>query len=243
MLIARSPAESSRFGVSVGRLDVGDQPLSLADLANEVEGFDVVIARVPAARRNLSALLAQIETHLLVPADHLCYWSWTSAGVVGAAMPTELVLEPGGDMAELAPLVRDAFADYGNHYSANPLFDPVAALDGYCEWVERLIASDATCLVLRSADRRAVGFGLIDWSVAVPDVRLAAMASSAQGRGWYRWVLSGLMDAAVDRGHDKLVISTQSDNTNVMRAWARLGLLPERTLATHHLVRRSLLGA
>ena len=244
MIVDPSASETARFGLVVGRAHIDDDAAlaSAADMENVIADYDVVIVRAPAWRRDLAAGLASVPSHALVPADHLCYWSWERQRFTPVAAPDGFCLEETTDMSEVAPLVRDGFGDYGNHYRANPLLDPSAALEGYCEWVERLLDEDATCLVLRSADGEAVGFGVLDWSDEVPDIRLAAMGRLSQGRGLYGSVLSGLMSEALLRGHDRLLISTQSDNVQVMRAWARLGLLPESTLATHHLVRRSILG-
>jgi hypothetical protein len=244
MIVDHSSSESARFGLVVGRANIdNDAVLSSADeMEQVVADYDVVIVRAPAWRRDLAAPLASVPSHVLLPADHLCYWSWERQRFTPVAAPDGFCLEETTDMSEVAPLVRDGFSDYGNHYRANPMFDPAAAVEGYCEWVERLLDEDATCLVLRSTDGEAVGFGVLDWSVETPDVRLAAMARAARGRGWYGAVLGGLMSETVQRGNDRLLISTQSDNVQVMRVWARLGLLPESTLATHHLVRRSILG-
>ncbi|MFT4617770.1 MAG: hypothetical protein ACI9DE_002044 [Halioglobus sp.] len=241
IIVEPSSSESARFGLAVARaqFDDCDEPVSADQLALAVADYDVVIVRAPASRRDLGAQFASVVSHALIPADHLCYWKWEPSRFTPRDAPQGFLLGEGADMSELEELVRDSFRSYGNHYRANPLFDRDAALDGYCEWVERLIAGGASCLVLRSADRVAVGFGLIDWSGDSPDVRLAAMAHASQGRGLYGSVLSGLMSETLRRGHDRLLISTQSDNVRVMRAWARLGLLPETTMATHHLVRRS----
>jgi hypothetical protein len=108
------------------------EPLSsVDDKENVVADYDVVIVRAPAWRRDLAARLAAIRSHTLVPADHLCYWSWERQRFTPVAAPDGFCLEETTDMSELAPLVRDAFSKYGNHYSANPLLNPSAALEGY----------------------------------------------------------------------------------------------------------------
>jgi len=244
MIVHPSASESTRFGLAVGRTLIDDDTAlsTRREIEAAIADYDVIVVRAPARRRDLAARLATVPSHTLVPADHLCYWSWERQRFTPVAAPDGFLLEKTTEMSEVAPLVRDGFSDYGNHYRANPLFEPAAALEGYCEWVARLLDADATCLVLRSADGDAVGFGVLDWSAETPDVRLAGMARAARGRGWYGAVLGALMSATLEHGNERLLISTQSDNVQVMRVWARLGLLPESTLATHHLVRRSILG-
>lgn len=243
MTVRHSRSESERFGYRVGRLDIVDDA-ALADLA-EVASFDVVILRAPAAMRGVPARLAQLPQHVALAADHLCYWEWPVDRAPGVELADGLVVAAEIAEAELLDLVRATFAGYGNHYAVNPLFDQDDVLDGYCEWAQQMHAS-CECFVLRRASGGeggdALGFAVVDWNADVPDIRLAGMRPEAQGRGWYAGLLSAVMAAAVDRGRAPIRISTQSDNVNVMRAWARLGLVPQSTQATFHLVRTDLLG-
>jgi hypothetical protein len=85
-----------------------------------------------------------------------------------------------------------------------------------------------------------VGFGIIDWSPEVPDVRLAGILPDFRGRGRYREMVGVLMVEAAERA-GCLRISTQVHNLPPMRTWARLGWKPFETLSTIHLVRRPLL--
>ena len=142
------------------------------------------------------------------------------------------------DAERLASLVRDVFAHYPNHYAANPLLSDELSLDGYVEWALR--TSERTgYLVLRDDDD--VGFAVIDWSVEVPDVRLAGVVPAHQGAGRYRDVVAGMMERAVDAGRSGLEISTQVGNIAPQRTWAGLGWRPTRAYDTTHLVRAELL--
>jgi hypothetical protein len=92
------------------------EPLSsVDDRENVVADYDVVIVRAPAWRRDLAARLASIPSHTLVPADHLCYWSWERQRFTPVAAPDGFCLEETTDMSELAPLARDAIRQRLGH--------------------------------------------------------------------------------------------------------------------------------
>lgn len=241
MIVTPSELESSRFGYSIARVHLDAVP-DVDDLERSITGVDVAILRAPASMRALPAVLDRLTGRSVLSADHLCYWEWNPQRFEDVAAPATHVVRTSTDLSELQPLVRDSFAGYGNHYQANPLFDQGLALDGYCEWADRLLQSDhSTCVVMDAVGGPIDGFAIIDWSADTPDIRLAAMSSHAQGKGFYAHVLRSVMRLAIDRAQAPVVISTQSDNVNVMRAWARLGLLPMSTTATFHIVRRELL--
>ena len=237
--ITRSTVESDRFGLRVGRAVV-DDPESLPGLDPDFDDYDVVIVRCPASAKRMSVALREIPGFEVIAADVLCYWRWEGVlpPVPDVPLPTSVV----GPDDSIDDLVRDAFHSYSNHYTANPLFGADQIMDGYCDWAARLIRSPSTtCVVLEDESGDRVGFGIIDWEPEVPDIRLAGMASAAQGRGLYALVIRALLERAQQRGHASVVISTQVDNVNVMRAWTRLGLVPVDATSTFHLVRSNVL--
>ena len=241
MTLALSDLESARFGYRVSRLVVGagqsdDVVASVAD-----SGFDVVIVRAPADDVALPARLASIPGYTAIAADSLLWWEWQDDGSPIRALDAGGVARSVDGDVELERLVREVFADYKNHYSANPLFGSGPALDGYCEWASLLFNSgDATCTVLVD-DGEPVGFGLVDLSPEIPDIRLAGIVPTARRGGRYRALVSELMLERRTNGGSAMRISTQSHNTTVMRAWAQLGWLPRETFVTTHLVREGLL--
>jgi GNAT superfamily N-acetyltransferase len=239
-----SPNESARFGLRIGRVAVeastGDLVASLAR-AMVNEQLDVLIVRAPADDMSLPARLAALEGVRAVPADTLMYWEWTAAPDRPPIARVERVA-PLDDAETVERLVSDVFPGYPNHYAANPLLSPAAALAGYCEWAASLLASgSSTFWVLESDDGDAIGFGLVDWSPEVPDVRLAGILPAFRGRGAYRTLISALMGEVAARGHERLRISTQAHNVRPMRTWAGLGWRPVRALTTVHLIREELL--
>lgn len=234
-----SPTESDRFGLRIGRCVVADVD-ELDGLGEACERFDVVVLRYPAERVEVPFALAGLDGLRALTADHLCVWEWRGDEPPDTVAPPGYTADPSPAMDEVAAVVRDSFAGYANHYRANPLLDPTAALDGYVEWAERLATADDAAVVLRDPAGSASGVALIDWHADPPDIRLAGMRTSAQGQGLYAALVTEVIDRALRRGAGGVQISTQSHNTRVMRAWARLGFLPARTVATVHLVRAGL---
>jgi GNAT superfamily N-acetyltransferase len=239
-LVEPSPVESDRFGLRIGRCVVTGVD-HIDRLAEACEGFDLVVLRYPAENVDVPVVLAGLDGFRCLPADHLCVWEWTGVEPPSRDVPAGWSIDTSPGIDDVSSVVRDSFAGYANHYRANPLLAPSAALDGYVEWAQHLAAEDDAAVVLRDAAGTAVGVALIDWRAGPPDVRLAGMRTSAQGRGLYPALIAHVIDLALRRGTDGVQISTQSHNTRVMRTWARLGFLPVRTVATVHLVRSELL--
>ncbi len=257
VVVDHSPLESTRFGLRIGRCTLAGA-VDVGALAAASDGFDVVVLRYPADALDVPFALASVPGHRTVPADHLCVWEWRgteppvvelppgwtvarSSALVEAADDVDDV--DGVDVVEIVDVVRDSFAGYPNHYRANPLLDRDAALDGYCEWAGMLVEGDHdAATVLRDPAGKAVGIALVDWTTDPPDIRLAGMRSSVQGRGLYRVLLGHVIGQELERGGDGVQISTQSHNTKVMRAWASIGFVPVRTIATVHLVRDELVA-
>jgi GNAT superfamily N-acetyltransferase len=237
---AYSAVESSRFGLRIGRIDASDAALASVERTLRDERLDVLIVRAPAEEVHVPARLAALDGFRAIPADTLMYWERRdlSRDEAGAAASVTNETDP----ARIEELVRSVFAGYHNHYSANPLLSSEHSLDGYCEWATSLVGSGgATCSLIESEAAVVDGFGIVDWTPDIPDIRLAGIVPSARGRGAYRRLLVALQHEAARRGHSRLRISTQAHNTRPMRAWAELGWRPIFSLTTLHLVREELL--
>lgn len=254
---AASPAESARFGLGMARLTVGwdvrpDGPVVVGPVAEEVtrrlrgDDAEVVVVRYPASSLELASAVARSGRQVL-PAGSLTYWS-TSSGEVARPepVPGQEVLAladlPGGEVERSAvvdAVVADAFSGYGNHYAANPLLDPAAALAGYQEWARRSALADPHDALVLVLDGTVVGLATLVDSRS-PDghleVLLAGLATAAQGRGRYASLLAAVARAARARGRRSVIISTQSHNVRVQRAWARAGLRPFAAVETVHAV-------
>lgn len=236
--------ESQRFDLRLGRCDVDELvDVDVDELRAAVDGFDVVVVRHPADAVHLPSRLARVPGYTAWTADHLCIWEWTGSTAPVVEIPGSWSVGSAATPDEVVDIVRDAFAEYRNHYRSNPLLPAAAVLDGYVEWSLTLARKEPQGpTVVRDVDGRAVGVAVVDWDTAPPNIRLAGIRGAVQGRGVYGLLVSEVVTRALARGSDGVQISTQSHNTNVMRAWARLGFVPRATVATVHLVRDALLA-
>ncbi|SFC39238.1 Acetyltransferase (GNAT) domain-containing protein [Nocardioides terrae] len=249
--LVESPLESARFGRSVARLLVSTGTgESDADIAALVGGSnaDVVIVRYPALRVPLFARLAATGRVALF-ADQLDYWRLgvgegrASEAPAGMEVVPIDALPPSVGRRLVDDLVGEIFEGYGNHYLADPLFDPELALQGYREWAQRTVdvaADGDACLVLRDGDQ-AVGLATTSGDGEHREIELAGIRPAWQGRGHYAHLLSGVEEWARQQGEEAIVISTQVHNTGVRRAWTRYGFEPVEAFTTVHLVSPRLL--
>lgn len=239
-----SPLESRRFGHTFSRVEVSlavHDPSALdvvrSFLREDVS--DVVVVRYPAVHVGWFAELLD-PGRALISADTLTYWSLD----VGTGRPPSTNPAVTARVADLPAqalvedLVSDMFAGYGNHYLANPLLDPSAALAGYVEWAQRSAADDTAVLLHRDGDD--VGLATMETGAAVCEIQLAGIRADFQSLGLYGHLLAACEDAARAAGATQLVISTQAHNANVQRAWARYGFVPVGSLHTVHAVRAEL---
>ena len=242
-----SPADSARFGVEVHRLTVGPGPVRAAQLVDLVEDSpaDVIVARYDVAHQEVPALLAA-SSRAVLPAGALTYWE---KRVVGDEVPVRTRVVPSSALdaavAETAvrSVVRDSFASYGNHYTADPLLDRAAALAGYEEWAAGSLRRDPDDVLVQLLDGEPVGVATLAHDDDHVEVLLAGLVTSAQGRGLYGDLLTAVEVRGAEAGAERLVISTQVQNVRVQRAWAQYGLRPFAAVETVHLVRRAALVA
>ncbi|MFL6158266.1 MAG: GNAT family N-acetyltransferase [Marmoricola sp.] len=236
-----SASETARFGLAVDRLLVADgaslDDAGVVALAATSQA-DLVVLRYPARRVGLFAgLLAGGRDVLL--ADQLVYWRLrTGTGRAPAADPRLTVGPP--PAGATADLVGEIFTGYGNHYLADPVLDPGAALAGYQEWAVASAGGDGALALL--LDSEPVGLATTSSEPGTVEIELAGVLGAHQGQGLYAHLLAGIEAGAAAAGAEQVVISTQAHNTGVQRAWARYGFEPVVTFCTVHLLRAGLLG-
>ncbi|MDP9841392.1 ribosomal protein S18 acetylase RimI-like enzyme [Streptosporangium lutulentum] len=240
-----SPLESARFGRTVERLTVpADSGASFSEVREAIldSAADVVVLRYPAEHVGWFARLTCLG-RTAVFADSLVYWR-LHAGKGHAPEPSADLRVTGlAAPTTVRKLVSSVFGAYGNHYLANPLLDPDAALAGYREWALRSAAEDG-CLALEcrgvaGEEPQMAGLATLEEGTRT-EILLAGVISELQGRGLYAHLLKAVEDRTLARGAAEVVISTQGHNTRVQRAWARYGFEPVLTLLTVHLVRSPL---
>lgn len=250
VLARPSAVESDRFGVSVDRvlapLETPDGPAGVL-AAVAASTADVVVLRYPTAWVALAARLAAAPAGRdLVPADQLTYWRLRTGAGRRPASAGALTVVPASEEDAAArdalvdDLVADIFSGYGNHYSANPLFDPALALAGYQQWARGSAAAGGALVLRDGGDPVAVA--TTSTVEDVLEIELAGVLTARQGSGLYPHLLAGVEDLAAAGGATEVVISTQTHNTGVQRAWARYGFEPVATFSTLHLVRPGLLS-
>ncbi|MBD2757923.1 hypothetical protein IEE94_00135 [Yimella sp. cx-573] len=245
-----SPAEGRRFGISVGRVMVGDEaPAETAkrDLAAALAAapHDLLVVRWPAHQVALAATVAATG-RIVLPADVLTYWEVDAQELATADLPqADSLRVDSGDNHQAAgrewvkAVVRSSFEEYGNHYSANPALDRQLALEGYLEWaVSSFEAQPQDALfLLDGSDPIGVATLSQDTGRGDLEVLLAGLVPGAQGRGAYSYLLRAVGVQALRRGLSRVIISTQAHNVRVQRAWVRSGLRPFAAVTTAHAIR------
>jgi len=251
LIVRDSPVETDRFGCSIARVTIGPGPVDVDPLLAVIEDLsaDVLVARYDAARFELAGILAR-SRRTMVPAGTLVYWD---KPVAVAAPPESSRLQVlAADTLDLETvstlirgIVRASFRDYGNHYSANPLLDRSAALAGYEDWAVRTLNGDPGSVLVMIDGGEPIGMATLEPSTDGNhlEILLAGLVPAAQGKRLYGALLDGCERAAVARGAQRVVISTQVHNVRVQRAWARHGLRPFAAIETVHLIEPDLLQA
>ena len=247
-----SAVESDRFGMTIGRVVVGDQcpeqeaaPALTAEFDQAPE--ELLIVRWPTRLVTLGAAAAA-SSRAVVPADVLVYWEVPASELRpdAAALTADdlrVTVPSEADDASRAALdlvVRDSFAGYGNHYTANPRLDRDLALTGYLDWARRALDDNPQDVVLLHHGDQPIGVATLTTGADGQDLEilLAGLTGTTQGQGWYRHLLAGVGDQARARGCSRVIISTQVHNIRVQRAWARSGFRPFGAVTTVHAMRR-----
>jgi len=241
-----SASESARFGHPVERLTVGagwTESMSREQLGSRLRDLatgstaTTIILRYPAQANFVVTELGGVNREVY-PAGSLLYWERDTAGQ-SADPAVSLLDQPLAPLvaAEALAVIADSFEGYVNHYHANPLIEETAVTEGYLEWAgNSLVADTGKVFVVRDGDEIA-GVATIDASEpGYWEILLAGMATSAQGKGLYLRLVRGVLAAAAEVGVPRVLISTQTHNIAVQRAWAKLGFSPVAAVETVHLV-------
>jgi GNAT superfamily N-acetyltransferase len=249
--VSPSPLETERFGVSLARVVVGadtvwDDALGAALLAACARDEDVLVARWPSGLVHCCAALAASGRDVL-PADTLGYWDISTDRLADAedGLPADLRVRRGAvPSADLDRVVAEVFGGYVNHYTANPLFSRDLALAGYVDWVRRSASHDADAIAVLEQGTEGVGVAtwFVDPAGDFVEILLAGLVPRARRHGWYAALLGEVGRVASGLGVPRVVISTQTANIAVQRAWATAGFKPFAAVTTAHAVRRGLLA-
>jgi GNAT superfamily N-acetyltransferase len=241
--ITESLLESRRFGLTVGRLTLGQgdpvRPREVKELIL-ASGLDLTILRYPSEHVRLAAGL--LDDRLTGwHADTLLYFErvWDSTSEPPAIVRDVRLAHLRPEQAVLlATAVRDVFAAYGNHYAANPWLDQDAALDGYVEWAVGALGSPAnSALMLQSVpDGTPLAVCTVDLESDIAEIELAGVVAAARGQGIYRRLLDHVECWLQAAGKSGVVISTQPGTRTAIRAWNERGYRYALGVNTMHLM-------
>jgi GNAT superfamily N-acetyltransferase len=246
-MLTPAKLESDRFGLTIARATLVENELDAGALARELmrSRVDVAILRLPAGP---DLGIATLPTLGFSPihADTLVTYSCDLARHTPHA-PSNPSLQirsaAPGDVPGITELVRTVFAEYRNHYWANPLLAREDIVGGYCEWaVSHIGADNRTCWVACVDGRIA---GLACSAFDVPNGRcqgvLHGVSPDFARQRIYTDLIRFTQSYFRERGFSTLEISTQVGNFRVQRLWAKEGFTLERAMDTYHV--NALFGA
>lgn len=237
-MLTAAPLESARFGLRTYRaaLERVDTPALLAALI--ANGADLAILRVPPAEAPaIHALeasgLATLHADTLV--THRC----DLQRVAPAEVRTEgFTIDAAGaaDRDAITDLVRRVFADYPNHYTANPLLARADVLDGYCEWAISHLGHPRRVTWVARVDGRiaALACSAFDPATRHCEGVLHGVLPEFAQRGIYTALIRYTQQHFRAEGYRALSIKTQARNLAVQRVWAREGFVLDQVQATVH---------
>lgn len=238
-MLIPSPLESRRFGLRICRATLAriDSEKLFDDLVEK--RIDLAIIRTPVRIPNGLQAFEARGIHA-IHADTLVSYKCRLAEYEPQARNNhDLRIEPARaeDSDAILALIQAVFAEYPNHYRANPLLPVDAIVAGYGEWA--LSHLSGVCKVA--------------WVVRVDD-RIAALACSSfddsglcqgtlhgvhpdfAGSGIYTDLIRHTQHYFRERGCHTLRIQTQVGNLPVQRVWAREGFTFAEVFDTFHII-------
>lgn len=239
-----SPAESRRFDRVVHRLTVPTHcnwsDPEIVALATSADS-DLVILRSPSSRNRLGGVLGSLVGYRTLHADSLLYFSRSLASDSrGESLPIGLRLATDPPVTErLSNLILATFADYQNHYSANPTLRQDAVEKGYAEWASFILSSTEGVVLTLNDESGPVSFIVASTFMSSNgdvhgEISLNGTHPGYRNKGLYRVLLSHCIAHLARHGAKKLWISTQASHRVMIRTWEKVGFNFELGLNTYH---------
>jgi ribosomal protein S18 acetylase RimI-like enzyme len=243
--LRQSKIESDRFGINVARMSISincpDSDLEIARVCKE-SSADLLILRFPSSRTRLARELAEISDKIAFQADTLVYFSKNLKSIVERRNISEnlkLVTANGNDESRVIDLARVVFCDYPNHYQSNRALESKLILDGYIEWASKgLNDPEKLTVIIEDQNSNAIAFALVGFGEEGAEIELNGVHPDFQNQGIYSALLELLIAQLASQKVEKLSISTQIQNTRVIRAWIKAGFSLDFSLNTYHLIAR-----
>ncbi len=241
-----SQVESNRFGINVARLNVplesSSSDFEIAQICSDSPA-DLLILRYPSVRISLSQRLAELSKKYAFQADTLVYFSKNLDSKTEYYQPVDglnFSIAGAGDKSSIQSLSQEIFQDYPNHYRSNRHIEPRLILEGYVEWaLSGLEDLTKLTVVVATPDSKVIGFALISFDNDEAEIELNGIHPDFQSRGVYSALIRMIMGRLADQKIKKLSISTQAQNTRVIRAWIKAGFNLDFSLNTFHLIARN----
>lgn len=245
--IETSDVESRKFGRNIGRFFVGENWSKQFNSEGELQQFllelcasdthDLTVMRVPSGMIDLINR-TNFKNRTLLFVGTLVYWEIRlNANVLNFAsgnIETAENIEK-DTYGEIFQVLDSSFSNYKNHYTANPLLHTVSATESYRDWAFHVLENTPENVVVVKLDGKIAGLAVINPNQGGPvEIMLAGIAEDFQRRGAYVSLLSGVCQIALERGFEHVVISTQSRNISVQKAWAKAGFSPALSIDTFH---------
>lgn len=235
-------AESNRFGFPVLNIQCGlktNSPFDVLRKTLEEVDYQIAVVRYPAVFEDIGTKLSGLNLRQTY-ADSTVYWS--SERVVKNPEPISSELRifeiSIHQLSDVISVIDSSFDNYRSHWHYNPRTKHLRMPAAYAEWVTNAMKwPDTTCYLMTHGDVPA-GMAMTQIGEDFAEILLAGIAKNFQAKGLYQQLLQYVATDLRRKEMHQIVISTQSGNTNVQKAWARYGLLPALSIQTVHIERK-----
>ncbi len=238
---SESPIESQRFGIKIANLQIGAEVHdSRADLKQIIESStaDLVVIRYPSQLRWVGVEISQ-TTWKQITCDSTVYFASANSPVVEKPQHSNFRIEQcePDELSKLVTVTRNSFKGYINHWHYNSKTSNSKIEEAYEEWLIGSAGKFGYQTYLMSDGSDPIGMALLLNHQHVSEILLAGMTSEYQGKGLYGQLLHFVEKDVREKRDTQIIISTQSQNINVQKAWVRRAWNPILTIQTIHLNR------
>lgn len=241
-LLTRSRSESARLGFEIFRSNgVAIEKLPVFFAACAEKRPDVVILRTGAAEAHELLPHLSSSCHTIVADSMLEFRKTLHAGNMADSLDSGAVIFEAAedDSARIAELVRRCYADYTNHYHANPCLDQGRILEGLVEFSLGFMTGAGRTLFVAELHGRLVGYLCMEIRDGIGSTVIGGSALDIPVALRHK-VLCDLTHRGdlwlMESGVRRFVAVTRTDKTYIQKLLCHnMHTLPSRTLVTLHL--------
>lgn len=238
--VIRLPMDTAVFGLSCGRLELGDTPPTgarLDELIAEARELELghIVARCPSEWDETCRELEARDFKLVIDSVSLEKALPGVAGATGGAGGDECVdLYQGEDDGRLIEITRQAFSS-NTRFHLEPAFAPEAVTAFHDQWIRNLIADDAVWILVHRNTDRITGYVTVarESGSRRGHIGLIAVEEAGRGRGVGGLLVQGAESRFVSQ-LDTLSVMTESDNVAALSLYRRLGFRVTRSWRVLH---------